>query len=1291
MAQKITKMHLKRAVSAFLAVATAITTTPTIAISAEEAEKYPYTLFAGSYSEGAITTTAGNFCVNGNVATNGTIIAAGNMNINGTKTENAGEEMIYIFNKIESKYFSGNNVDEYAEDYTLEEMNINVTEPLEVGGEIEMTSNINLTTAIKAYDTVSLNGEVKNTSESVICSETGDIIIDCTNVNLNGLVYAPDGSVEITAQNLNLNNVIIIADTILLDCPNVNANYGSSVAEFIGTESEVVPIIYAIGTYNAEETCIDIMWSTNCEDGSFEIMYSDDDVTYTSVDTVTGTDTYKYLITEDFEKRYFKVVLTTAYGETIEATPFIVTKTEDGYIADLYDTDGDEVADILEELIGTDIEDVDTDDDGLTDYQEYCITGTDPLVYDSVTTGISDADADADNDGLTTTQEIENNTNPQSADTDSDTLSDYEELYKYGTDPLSPDTDEDTISDGNELNVGLDPLNPETFGVPDAEYKQVQTISADSEALSAINTAENPYKLSIEFTATGYAESALTAKETGYAVAIDNDSMFGIAPELIYSGECEDITLKFEIADEYLDYSVSNEEISGVKRYNVFKFYEDTNMLLPIVTYYDIDNDTIYAEVDELGTYCVMDMVSWFESFGILLEDYQPEPMLMTLSDDYMLASAEETEETSEDELAFAGGPADIETATVEETVEEEEIQEDELMVAEAPMLMSAYSLSSDEELTKAQTPLDLVFILQAEGNSEKRFEEQKQAVIDTSELVFNYFDDARISIIYFDYYSASWFMNGWFRDLSSIEDNIDDIAYENIARYCDRDKAFNVLLNRLSYRDNAAKFVFNLVDGWSYSSNFANHIDVCNSERFNYSEMWAEGWNYTYESDRIRIENLIYSTGGIVDRIDEDVHQVMYDHICDYIVAPETEFDAYYLSNWHPVSLNAPIDPEEGGNRDGGELTDWKEINTELLSWDGNGKVVLPTVAECLSSQVKNSLTAKSSIEEDVAKIEDWMNTSYALPIFSNPQKLDSDEDGIADISDASPLKAIDADFVVIDNPPNYDIEQLIYVDYQKAIQEGQDCYDSIEAEWHDGLVDEVLALIMGVGGMTPLSTYLLEIKTGVAIGSTPHGARALLHFIQNSGTDFYIPLEIPLGLSKVQRSQYYAQMNSFFDMIEETAIESNFYSFATSQTPSKTWFVNYHELKAYNKRIANDWWLTLGGAYNAMVAGAGCYIAEDGQKHYTAKVNYYVYDYYDWDAIKDFELGMLHKYGKAQNFRVIGSYTIAFDWIAGKRYPEPVNYECSLETTNFDGINDNSALEDAYIYGCIYYNVFN
>ena len=236
------RKHINRIISATLAAAMSVSMISSVTASAEETIAFPYTLFAASEAEGAITTTAGNFCVNGNVATNGTIASSGNMNVNGTKNENAGLEMIYIFDKIDTKYFSGNNVEEHTEDYFLDELNININTPTEVLGKAELTGNININTALKAFEDITLNGEVKNTNNSVIFSKYGDIVIDSANVNLNGLVYAPFGSVEVKAMNLNLNNVVIIADSIVLDCPNVNANYSTNAADFVGTVSEPLNI-----------------------------------------------------------------------------------------------------------------------------------------------------------------------------------------------------------------------------------------------------------------------------------------------------------------------------------------------------------------------------------------------------------------------------------------------------------------------------------------------------------------------------------------------------------------------------------------------------------------------------------------------------------------------------------------------------------------------------------------------------------------------------------------------------------------------------------------------------------------------------------------------------------------------------------------------------------------------------------------------------------------------------------------------------------------------------------------
>lgn len=92
---------------------------------------------------------------------------------------------------------------------------------------MNLEGNINLNTAIKALETITLTGEVKNTNNSVIYSKYGDIIIDSTNVNLSGLIYAPFGHVKIQAQNLGLNNIIVIAETVTIISSSVNVNYSS--------------------------------------------------------------------------------------------------------------------------------------------------------------------------------------------------------------------------------------------------------------------------------------------------------------------------------------------------------------------------------------------------------------------------------------------------------------------------------------------------------------------------------------------------------------------------------------------------------------------------------------------------------------------------------------------------------------------------------------------------------------------------------------------------------------------------------------------------------------------------------------------------------------------------------------------------------------------------------------------------------------------------------------------------------------------------------------------------------
>lgn len=121
------------------------------------------------------------------------------------------------------------------------------------------------------------------------------------------------------------------------------------------------------------------------------------------------------------------------------------------------DTDGDNLPDYYEKLLGTDPALADTDKDGLSDYDEVILLGFDPLSTDSDNDGISDYDVDVDSDGLSFREESKYGTYCYSPDTDQDGLKDGDEINTYQTDPLLSDTDGDKLSDGNEVFLGLDP------------------------------------------------------------------------------------------------------------------------------------------------------------------------------------------------------------------------------------------------------------------------------------------------------------------------------------------------------------------------------------------------------------------------------------------------------------------------------------------------------------------------------------------------------------------------------------------------------------------------------------------------------------------------------------------------------------------------------------------------------------------------------------------------------------------------------------------------------------------
>lgn len=94
-----------------------------------------------------------------------------------------------------------------------------------------------------------------------------------------------------------------------------------------------------------------------------------------------------------------------------------------------------------------DPQEIDSDGDKLSDYDEINVYNTNPNLIDS------------DFDGLSDYEEVMiHKTNPLLADTDGDKLSDFEEVKTHKTDPLKIDTDGDGYSDFDEISNCYNPL-----------------------------------------------------------------------------------------------------------------------------------------------------------------------------------------------------------------------------------------------------------------------------------------------------------------------------------------------------------------------------------------------------------------------------------------------------------------------------------------------------------------------------------------------------------------------------------------------------------------------------------------------------------------------------------------------------------------------------------------------------------------------------------------------------------------------------------------------------------------
>ena len=734
--------------------------------------------------------------------------------------------------------------------------------------------------------------------------------------------------------------------------------------------------ILCFGEYLSEENSIKVYWYSTAE-GTVSVHENTDGNGWRKLAEVTDGDSYEFTITEDFAIKYIRVSQQTADG-MIESEPFIVAANEDGYACTWLDSDNDGLPDYAEKIYGTDPENADTDGDGLSDYDEIYKTGTNPLKYDTDEDGVNDADSDNDKDGLTNSEELALGTDPNSADTDGDGLSDYDEINKHNTDPLKADSDGDTLNDGDEIILGLDPNDPETFGVPDAEYKVKQTISADSEVMERVNTEDSPYELSLEITASGNAQN-LIAGSSAYSSITESDARLGGAVSLdYYGGDVEKVKLSYEIGESYIsnegsEYAKNCVDLQGIKRYNIFRYFEELNMLLPVATEFDEENNTLFAETDELGTYCVLDMEVLLQTFGVNPDGSQTEQverqMYAGVNDGY--------------NICFI---IDIRKDVI-----------------------------TEEQLENIKNEI-IAFMSNAVTNGK---------LIGVTICVQNYtdFSNNKSSAELLGHYSTVEELTAALKEVK-LDNKYDD---NDFVRCCITDG-----IGLLSYQSRGTNnYVFDI---------FSQTDCIFNRTKFDEIERNAisTGVNISFITDNRKIDSyqteIPEETKGVVLNSLSNFAKKAYNHVFEEPLVEFDGFSAILATGYQTVELKEELNSFNDCHSDDDNITDWDEVDVDywascgLITFDDNNNVVLPTVEQCMNySEASYVVEALDRLQSELGKdFGSAIALQNIMPISSDPTQEDSDGDGIIDKYDPNKLKTGDINTMCL-----YDYE------YNKKVME--------------------------------------------------------------------------------------------------------------------------------------------------------------------------------------------------------------------------------------------------------------
>ena len=197
-------------------------------------------------------------------------------------------------------------------------------------------------------------------------------------------------------------------------------------------------------------------------------------------------------------------------------------------------------------------------------------------------------------------------TNPNSADSDEDGLSDSDEVNIYFTDPCSDDTDGDTLKDGDEIELNFNPLLVDTDynGVWDCDERILQTLDVEIDNQERTDVTG----VSVEFEGTGYINSTTSIEDLyGKDIYVSNTAgLVGVPVEINSTSEFDSAVIKF-----YMDSSYTLEDLNNLL---ILWYDEENDRFVEQETTVNGSDMTVSTEVNHFSKYMIVDKTEWFEA-----------------------------------------------------------------------------------------------------------------------------------------------------------------------------------------------------------------------------------------------------------------------------------------------------------------------------------------------------------------------------------------------------------------------------------------------------------------------------------------------------------------------------------------------------------------------------------------------------------------------------------------------------------------------------------------------------